>query len=113
MSRQKKVKMSMHQSSSSPLVWFHLYDAATGLPYKGTSCDFVSPPPRSVIAQFRDAVYAKNPNKLSSLDAADLLVYKNKEAFDKRNTAVNEEKVMLNCNLLIADGAARRRFSFG
>ncbi|KAJ3199502.1 hypothetical protein HDU67_002777, partial [Dinochytrium kinnereticum] len=38
------------------------------------------------------AVKAKNSNKLSSVDARDLLVYKNKSAFDKRNAAVDEGK---------------------
>jgi hypothetical protein len=45
-----------------------------------------------IIAQFRDAVKAKHSNKLSSFDAADLLVYKNKAAFDKRNAEVDEGK---------------------
>ena len=78
--------------SPSPLVWFLLLDSATGLPYKGTSATKVSLPPTAVIAQFRDAVKAKHSNKLSSFDAADLLVYKNKAAFDKRN--LEEEKVL-------------------
>jgi len=65
-------------SPPSPLVWFLLLDSATGLPYKGTSADYVSLPPGSVIAQFRKSVKTENPNKLSSFDAADLLVYKNK-----------------------------------
>ncbi len=77
-------------SSSSPLVWFHLYDAATGLPYKGTSCDKVSVSSSADVADFRDAVHAKNSNKLSSLDAADLLVFRNKDAFDKRNDLENK-----------------------
>ena len=70
-------------SSPSPLFWFQLLDSVTGLPYKGTTADYVSLPPGSVIAHFRDAVKAKNSNKLSSFDPADLLVYKNKTAFDK------------------------------
>ena len=67
-----------------------LFDSATGKPYKGTSADAVSLPPGSVIVHFRDAVKAKCPNKLSSVDSGDLLVYKNKAAFDKRNAAVDE-----------------------
>ena len=36
-------------------------------------------------ADFRVAVKIKNSNKLSSFDAADLIVYAHKAAFDKRN----------------------------
>ena len=79
-------------SPPSPLVWFLLLDAATGEPYKGTSADYVSLPSTAVIAQFRDAVKTKYSNKLSSVDAGELLVYKNRVAFDKRNAAVDEGK---------------------
>jgi hypothetical protein len=69
---------------SSSLVWFLLVDSTTGEPYKGTSIDYVSLPSTAVIAQFRDAAHLKNSNKLSSVDAADLLVYKNKRVFSER-----------------------------
>ncbi|KAI3636316.1 hypothetical protein MIR68_005668 [Amoeboaphelidium protococcarum] len=83
------------QSVSSPLVWFLLLDGDTGEPYRGTSATSIlrsSLPPGSVIAQFKDAAKAEHSNKLSSVDAADLLVYKNKAAFDKRNAAVDDGK---------------------
>ena len=79
-------------SPPSPLIWFLLLDSTTVQPYKGSTADYVSLPNDSFVAQFRDAVKAKHSNKLSSVDAADLLVYKNKEAFDKRNAAVDEGK---------------------
>ncbi|KAJ3194121.1 hypothetical protein HDU67_004850, partial [Dinochytrium kinnereticum] len=44
------------------------------------------------VDDFREAVKAKNPNKLSFVDASDLIVYKNKATFDKRNAAIDEEK---------------------
>ena len=78
-------------SPPSPLIWFQLLDSVTGEPYKGTSADYVCLPPTFVIAQFRDAVKAKCSNKLSSVDASDLLVYKNKAAFDKRNSSEEKE----------------------
>ena len=85
-------QQSSISSPSSSLVWFLLLDAATGLPYKETS---VSSTSRSslvpVVAQFRDAVKAKHFNKLYSFDAADLLVYKTKAAFDKRNADEGKE----------------------
>jgi hypothetical protein len=53
--------MSFDQKDYSmhPLIWFHLYDYETGLPYKGTTADKVSVPPGSDIADFRDAVKVK------------------------------------------------------
>ena len=81
-------------SPPSPLVWFLLLDSATGLPYKGTSADYVSLPPGSVIAQFRDAVKAKydQPNYLKDIPSGTLFVYKNKAAFDKRNATADDGK---------------------
>ena len=80
--------------SSHPLVWFQLVDSATGEPYTGTS---VSSLVRSslvvpVVDQFREAVKAEYPNRLSSVDSGALIVYKNKSAFDNRNLADNEGK---------------------
>ena len=68
------------------LIWLLLV-GQDGLPFKGTT---VSSVVRSslvvpVVDPFRKAVKAENPIKLSAFDASDLQVYKNKEAFDKRN----------------------------
>ncbi len=76
---------------TSTKFWFLLLDSATGQPYKGTTADFVSLPPGADVADFRDAVLSKNPNKLASVDASDLLVYRNKAAFDKRNSSCIDE----------------------
>ena len=69
--------------SAPSLIWFQIVDAATGKSYKGTSADYVSPPPGSVIAQFRDAVKTKydQPGYLKDIPAGALHVYKNKAAF--------------------------------
>ena len=76
---------SKKQSSASPRrVWFQLVGSVDGKPYKGTTPSSVSLPSDSLVVQFRDAVKAENSNKLSTIDAADLLLYKNKAAFDKR-----------------------------
>jgi hypothetical protein len=64
---------------SSP-VWFIIVDS-NGVPYKKTTADKVSVPSCADVADFRDAVKVKHSNKLSSVDAADLHVYKNKPAF--------------------------------
>ena len=65
-----------------PLVWFQLFDSATGEPYKGTRADYVSLPSTAVIAQFRDAAHLKydKPNYLKDIPAGALHVYKNKAA---------------------------------
>jgi hypothetical protein len=68
-------------------------DSETGEPYKNSSASsierhLITVP---VIDQFRDAVRSKNPNKLASVDASDLLVYKNKASFDRRNNAAEDE----------------------
>ena len=86
--------MSFDQKDYSmhPLIWFHLYDSANGLPYKKTTATKVSVPIGSDIDQFRKAVKAECSNKLSSIDAGDLLVFQNKQSFDKRDAAV--EKVI-------------------
>jgi hypothetical protein len=82
-------------TTSNPLIWFHLYDYGTGMPYKGTSATFVlrSALAVPIIAAFADAVKVKCHNKLSTIDANDLKVFKNKDSFDKRDS--KEEKVNL------------------
>ena len=72
-------------------IWFQLVDL-NGQPYKATNADKVQLSTGSDVAQLRDAVKVKNSNKLSSCDAADLVVYKNKESFDKRNNEVEQER---------------------
>ena len=89
MPKSKKQKLSSKEESK---IWFHLYDSANGLPYKGTTADKVTVPVGSDITEFRDAVKVKCSNKLSSIDAGKLLVFKNKQSFDKRDSAV--EKVI-------------------
>ena len=74
------------------LIWFLLLDSSTGEPYKGTSAEKVSVSSSADVADFRDAVQAKNSSILTGIDASQLLVFKNKADFDKRNAAIDEEK---------------------
>jgi hypothetical protein len=74
------------------MVWFLLFDSATGQLVEGTTADKVSVASPADVADFRKAVKAECFNKLSSVDAADLLVYQNKDAFEKRNAAVDDGK---------------------
>ena len=91
--------------SNDDQLWYHLYDSSTGLPYKGTRATFVSLKV-PMIAEFCDAVKIKSRNKLASVDAEDLLVFKNKDSFDKRNS--EEEKV--NHDMILDKGRATTGF---
>jgi hypothetical protein len=72
--------------------WFLLVDSETGELYKGAGIDAVSLSPDTDIIQFRKLVHLKNPNKLGGINASNLLVYKNKVAFDARNDAKDDGK---------------------
>ncbi len=90
MSKSKKQKLSSKEESK---IWFHLYDSANGLPYMGTTADYVSIPSSSDIAQLRKAVKAEySDSHLKGIGPSDLLVFQNKQTFDKRDAAV--EKVI-------------------
>ena len=73
-------------STASPVtVWYILVDSTTGKTLKGVTVDCISLDASiRTVAQFRHAVKQMNTNKLSTVDAPALLIYKNKEAFDKR-----------------------------
>ena len=86
-------------------VWFQLVDAVTGEAYKVVRAATVSLASDAIVDTFTDAVKAKFPNKLSSIDAADLVVYKNKEAFDKRN---DQEENVIHLNLITGRAVGRR-----
>ena len=103
-SNPQQIQCSM--SSPYPLVWFEILDAATGLPYNGTSVSSIlrSSLVVPVIAQFRDAVKAKydQSNYLKDIPSGTLIVFKNKAGFDKRNAPAdegNEEPLKSSCLL--------------
>jgi hypothetical protein len=78
-------------STSNPLIWFHLYDYGTGMPYKGTRATSVlrSSLVVPIIDQFCDAVKVKySDSHLKGISASDLLIFKNKDSFDKRDADV-------------------------
>eukprot|EP00569_Conticribra_weissflogii_P002491 CAMPEP_0171346544 /NCGR_PEP_ID=MMETSP0878-20121228/25128_1 /TAXON_ID=67004 /ORGANISM="Thalassiosira weissflogii, Strain CCMP1336" /LENGTH=351 /DNA_ID=CAMNT_0011850249 /DNA_START=41 /DNA_END=1096 /DNA_ORIENTATION=+ len=87
---------SDHQQSSAfpRLIWFLLLDSETGKPYRNSSVSSIeySLITVPVIDQFRQLVHRKNSNKLTGIDASDLLVYKNKAAFYARNNAEDDVK---------------------
>ncbi len=76
------------------LIWFLLLDSKTGEPYKKSSvssieCYLVTVP---VIDQFWKFVHRKNSPILPGIAPSQLLIYKNKASFDKRNNAKDEGK---------------------
>ena len=78
---------------SSTKFWFLLLDSVTtGQPYEGSTADFVSLPPGSVVAEFRKLVHSKNSSILTVIALSQLLVYKNKAALDKRSASVDAGK---------------------
>ena len=84
---------SMKRKNATEMFWFYLYDYGTGLPYKGTTADYVNLPPSADIAQFRKAVKAEySDSHLKGISPSDLLVFKDKHSFDQRDAAV--EKVI-------------------
>jgi hypothetical protein len=87
----------MSSPAPSPLIWFLLVDSVTGQPYKGTTADKVSIASTADVADFRDAVKKKDKDDgdagvLNPFKSSQLLVYKNKASFDKRNAAADEGK---------------------
>ena len=71
--------------SSDRRVWVNLWDAS-GTGYKGATADFVKLPEEAIVAECRDAVHAKNPNKLASIDVSNLRVYRDAAHFSARET---------------------------
>ena len=82
-------KMSRNISTVRNLIWFHLYSSANK-PFKGTSVSSVLRSSLANVNEFKYAVKAEYPNKLSSVDASQLRVYKNKDSFDKRDADIGK-----------------------
>ena len=72
------------------LIWFHLSDS-NGQPYKGSSASSLSLNPSAVVDELRQAVVNKNPNMLSSVDAAQLKINKKKTAFDGKEETLEDD----------------------
>jgi hypothetical protein len=92
----------------SRFFWLQLVDSGSGQPFMGSSADAVSLPDGSFVFQFRDAAKAKNSNKLSSVDSSDLVVYKNKAAFDKRNDGERKEDPLEEDSLMDGLGMSKK-----
>jgi hypothetical protein len=93
-------------TSHLSICWYQLVESSTGQPYnEATSVDQVSVASDADVDDLKEAVKDANPNNLSSLDASDLVVYKNKDAFDKRNVAKDKEEPLEEDSLIRNLGA--------
>jgi hypothetical protein len=72
-------------------VWFQLVDS-TGNSYNGTTADKVSLSTDADVIDFRDAVKGKHSNKLASVDADELVVYRNSTSFEMRSDSQFKEE---------------------
>jgi hypothetical protein len=75
---------------SSTKFWFLLLDSTTGQPYESSTADFVSLPPGSVVAELRKLAHHENASILTGVAPSQLLVYKNKASFNRRNNAAKD-----------------------
>jgi len=80
----------MSHDEQPPLIWFQLVDS-DGQPYEGSSASSLSLNPSAVVDELRQAVVNKNPNILSSVDASQLKIYKNKTAFDTKEKTLEDD----------------------
>jgi hypothetical protein len=99
--------MSSNPQSESLIIWFLLLDSDTGEPYKQAGDDKVSVSSFADVVDFQKAVKAENSNKLSSIDSSDLLVYKNKADFDKRNAEDGKGEPLESDSLVVGLGTSK------
>ena len=71
--------------------WFLLVDSETGELNKGVTAASVFLLLDADIDDFQGAVHLKNSCILTGIDASQLVVYMNKAAFNRRNSAAGEE----------------------
>ena len=95
----KMMKMEFHGQEPQPTmqnrndrIWLHLYDSETGRPYRGTNSTTVNVSLAADLAEFKDAAKVEHSNALKNVDAQDLKVFKNKDAFDKRNDTIDKSE---------------------
>jgi hypothetical protein len=87
------VQQLVHKLMSSQ-VWYELVDSATGLPYKGTRAAMLTFCYSDHVFLFKKAVKAENPNILSTVDASQLVVYKDRAAFDGKQEPLEEDSLV-------------------
>ena len=92
---------SQQQPITSALIWFQLWDSSTDQPFKGTTVSSIirSSLVVPVIDQFRKAVKEQDNQEneaavLKGLKSSQLLVYKNKQALDNKEEALEEDALV-------------------
>ena len=80
----------MSHDQQPALIWFHLFDS-DGQPYQEITVSSVSLNPSAAVDELRQAVVNKNPKILSSVDASQLKIYKNKTAFDTKENTLEDD----------------------
>jgi hypothetical protein len=83
-------------------VWLQLVDS-TGSSYKKTTATKVSLSADADVIDFRDAVKAELSNKLASVDADELVVYRNSTSFEKTRDTQNKEESLWVSHLIRTD----------
>jgi hypothetical protein len=99
------------QMSSHSLIWFCLFDSKTGKQCEGTSASSIlrSSLVLPFVDDFRKAVKAEHSSRLSSVDADELFVYRNKAAFENRNLPEDQGKEKPLDRLSFIDGLGENK----
>ena len=79
---------------SPAVIWLKILDLVSGLPYKGINADILSLPSGPIVVEFRKAVYLEYSDMLTAIKQSQLIIYMNKEAFNKRIAVGGSEEAM-------------------
>ena len=88
-------------STDRNLIWFHLYDAHTEKPVRGSSATIVDLPCSYSFQNLRYAIRDEYfYSHLKGMDVSKFKIFKNKNAFDKRNLNEGKEEPLKSSELL-------------
>jgi hypothetical protein len=83
-------------------VWFILVDFK-GRHYKGTNGTKASLSARSDVAEFKQAVKAKNTNTLRNIEIRQLTVFNTKSAFDVKEDPLDDDSVIAGLGTVLSN----------
>jgi len=92
--------MSLDQTNNLDSFGFISLTRMMASPYTESSFSSVTLNPSAVVDELRYAVVNKTPNILSSVDASQLKIYKNKTAFDGKEETVEDDCLISGLGLL-------------
>jgi len=84
---------SSNNSTTTSTIWYQIIESCSQS-FKNIGASTISVSPSANVANFVKVVKTEN-NKLSSFESVDLLVFKNREAFSRRNA--KEEPLKISC----------------